>query len=301
MVARLTSVPSINYLQRFLRMRIPLICEISLRPGRLFREFLRIPARALRFGLGPAVHLFTIQAIYPFLYRKLLPRLADRYVRKQSELTQVAVDKALRKWRRRINREGIPPPVRSVTRIEDIFHDPRQLKSLLSQSRHSPEIVLADIDQDGNFLPENVALNGLSCVPEAEFLPRKRYLLNLVARDGIVGVKKDFRGDQRAFLNELATLYELNAAGCRVPELFAVDFAALTITATFVRGVVVRKLLADQGGYIEDCAATAEDRRLTPDALEGKRLTLAHRTGIGFTTTLRAAVDRGAARAFRTH
>lgn len=239
------------------------------------RGLLRFPKRAWRLGLGTAIRLFNIQVIQPFLYRELYPRLAKRYASKQGRVTQKAVEKTLREWQNRLGHARILPATRSVVSIANIVQNEQQLRDLQSLCEQSGETILADIDQDGYFLPKGIGPLQLPCVPEAEFMPRKRFLLSLVALGERVGVRKDFRGDQVSFLRELTVLYHLNAAGCQVPELLAVDFANMTITISFIRGEVLRKLLVDCGGYIEDRAVTEEEMLLPPDELEDKRLALA--------------------------
>jgi tRNA A-37 threonylcarbamoyl transferase component Bud32 len=84
------------------------------------------------------------------------------------------------------------------------------------------------------------------------FLPRARFALTVVDHDGWVGVRKTFCGDKIAFVNELEAILDLRGAGCRVPEIFRVDFERLAITLAYINGVVIREALADAGAPMRD-------------------------------------------------
>jgi tRNA A-37 threonylcarbamoyl transferase component Bud32 len=84
------------------------------------------------------------------------------------------------------------------------------------------------------------------------FLPRARFALTVVDHNGWVGVRKTFCGDKIAFVNELEAILDLGGAGCRVPEIFTVDFDRLAITLAYINGVVIREALADAGAPMRD-------------------------------------------------
>src|SRR5260370_10546327 len=69
--------------------------------------------------------------------------------------------------------------------------------------RSNAEITLASIDQDGFLRPRFEQFWDAPCVDPDAFLPRDRYELTVVDRDGWVGVRKNFRGDKNAFVNAL--------------------------------------------------------------------------------------------------
>jgi tRNA A-37 threonylcarbamoyl transferase component Bud32/SAM-dependent methyltransferase len=124
--------------------------------------------------------------------------------------------------------------------------------------RSNEEITLASIDQDGFLCPRFEQFWDAPCVDADAFLPRDRHELTVVDRDGWVGVRKNFRGEKIAFVNELEAALDLAAAGCHVPAIFGVDFERLSITFAYINGVVVREALAQAG-------APMRDRDVQPD------------------------------------
>ena len=118
--------------------------------------------------------------------------------------------------------------------------------------RTDEEIALADIDQDGLLSPCFEPFWNAPRVDANGFRARGRFALRVVDRNGWVAVRKDFRGDKVAFVNELETTLDLKAAGCSVPAIFDVDFERLAITYAYIDGVVVREALAQAGAPIRD-------------------------------------------------
>jgi hypothetical protein len=118
--------------------------------------------------------------------------------------------------------------------------------------RPDEEITLASIDQDGFLRPRFEQFWAAPCVDADAFLPRERFELLVVDRDGWVGVRKNFRGSKIAFVNELEAALDLAAAGCHVPAILSVDFERLSIIFAYVNGVVVREALARAGAPMRD-------------------------------------------------
>ena len=90
--------------------------------------------------------------------------------------------------------------------------------------RSQQEITLADIDQDGSLAPRHSSLWAGAVTAIQPFLHRRRFSITVVDWNGWVGVRKHFRGDTTAFVNELEAVLDLRARGCAVPEVLAVDF-----------------------------------------------------------------------------
>jgi SAM-dependent methyltransferase/tRNA A-37 threonylcarbamoyl transferase component Bud32 len=118
--------------------------------------------------------------------------------------------------------------------------------------RWQREIPLADIDQDGFLLSRYGRLWDAPQVGPEAFVPRKHFELTVVDRGGWVGVRKNFRGDKIAFVNELEAALDLAAAGCRVSQILGIDFERLSITFAYLHGVVVREELAQAGAFLRD-------------------------------------------------
>jgi tRNA A-37 threonylcarbamoyl transferase component Bud32/SAM-dependent methyltransferase len=138
------------------------------------------------------------------------------------------------------------------------------------------EIDLADIDQDGFLCRRFKPLWPAPSVEANAFLPRDRLELTVVDRDGWVGVRKDFRGNKAAFVNELEASLDLSAAGCSVPAVLGVDFERLSITFAYIHGMVVREALAQAGAPMRDrelaSARTAIGSRIVSNRLDKKRI-----------------------------
>src|SRR5262249_47055883 len=90
------------------------------------------------------------------------------------------------------------------------------------------------------------------CVEADAFLPRGRFELVVVDRDGWVGVRKSFRESKIAFVDELEATLDLVAAGCPVPAILRGDFEQLSITFAFIKRVVVRYALGQAGAPMLD-------------------------------------------------
>jgi tRNA A-37 threonylcarbamoyl transferase component Bud32 len=114
------------------------------------------------------------------------------------------------------------------------------------------EVVIGRIDQDG-FVHSIVGeLNGIPTVTAEEFVPRERFGLTLIAKNGILAVRKEFRGNRAAFVREVQALDTLGRQGCNVPALLDLDTERLEIVMSYVVGTVVREGLAQLGAVIRD-------------------------------------------------
>ena len=142
--------------------------------------------------------------------------------------------------------------------------------------RPNEEITLASIDQDGLLLARFEQLWPAPRVAVDAFLPRSRFELVVVDHDGWIGVRKDFRGNRVAFVNELEAALDLAAAGCQVPAILGVDFDRPSITFSYINGAVVREALAQAGAPMRDRdvrpdRAALSDRRIQRERREAGR------------------------------
>jgi hypothetical protein len=133
------------------------------------------------------------------------------------------------------------------------------------------EITLADIDQDGFLCPRFKWLWAAPRVDADGFLPRDRFELTLVDRNGWVGVRKNFRGNKAAFVNELEATLLLAAAGCNVPAIVGLDFELLAITFAYIDGIVVREALAQAGAPMRDRDVTPARSRIGTGIMSYRR------------------------------
>ena len=155
----------------------------------------------------------------------------------------------------------------------------------LAELTAAPEVVIGEIDQDGFVRSEVGALVGIPTVTTEEFVSRERFGLTLVARNGVLAVRKDYRGDRQAFLREVHALDALALAGCNVPALLEIDFDQVHLVMSYIVGTVLREALAKRGAVVRD--RDVERHELADLGHKEKRLARI-RTGKSF---LAAVVD----------
>jgi SAM-dependent methyltransferase len=170
------------------------------------------------------------------------------------------------RWQIRLARQRTSG--RRIERLRERLarHEPTQIGYRISLAELSPDlddicrpmrnagqdIVLASIDQDGFLCSSFEQLWPAPRIDANAFLPRDRFELAVVDHNGWVGVRKNFRGNKAAFVNELEASLDLAAAGCHVPPVLAVDFSQLSITFSYINGIVVREALAQAGAPMRD-------------------------------------------------
>jgi tRNA A-37 threonylcarbamoyl transferase component Bud32 len=143
---------------------------------------------------------------------------------------------------------------------------------ILPELDTTTEVVIGEIDQDGFVRSQVGELRGIPTVDANKFVPRIRYGLTLVSCQGVLAVRKDYRGDIPAFLREVRALDSLAAARCNVPALLDVDFQRLQIVISYIVGTVIREALANRGAIVRDRDAQREFSDLSPDELRITRI-----------------------------
>ena len=183
----------------------------------------------------------------------MLPRLLEFYkINKRRMERFVFLGRNIRYWRRKkdeileLGRSGY------LAKIDDIGLSAEQCAVLRKLNEKSREVVIAKIDQDGFILSYFGAIRNSSVVSDKNFLERNKFTLKLVALNGNVGVKKDYRGNKLAFVKEINTLHNLRIIGCNVPSIMDVDFENLTLTISYILGPVLREKLANRGAVLRD-------------------------------------------------
>jgi len=137
-------------------------------------------------------------------------------------------------------------------KIEHLGLDQEKLEVLIKTQQKQPEVLFAEIDQDGFLVSHFGPIRNSPIISNEDFLVRKGFKLEVVAIDGYVGVKKDYRGNKLSFLTELKALHCLGLAGCNVPSIMDVDFDNLRLTFSYILGAVVREELAKRGAVLRD-------------------------------------------------
>jgi len=178
-------------------------------------------------------------------------------------------------------------------RVEELGLNEDNVKLVKEKLEKTREVVIANIDQDGFYLSRFGPIDGVPCISQENFLPRKRLPIDLVAVDGLVGIKKNYRGQtadvsagsskQRKarlqnykllFLREIEALHFLTKAGCFVPALMDVDFNNFSLTFSYIPGKVLREELASSGAMLRDrdVDENIQFNQLSPEARNLKRI-----------------------------
>jgi SAM-dependent methyltransferase len=141
----------------------------------------------------------------------------------------------------------------NLVKLQDLGFEAADLPKIRAELSANPLVVIAEIDQDGFFLPRFGPLPGIPLVSQADFMPRRRFKLDLIAiRGETVGVRKDFRGRHGAFLREYKVLRALAGEGLRIPILLSADFKNCVLVLSYIRGSLLREEIAMRGAPIRD-------------------------------------------------
>lgn len=227
-----------------------------------------------RNGIRQSARLIGAYFIWPPVMRAL-PTCAKLYLRAWKYWSQfVGADQSIRYWRPRKTELLSAGADGYRLAIDELGLEPGELERLRSAAEGSSTVVIADVDQDSFFLSRVGEIPHATLVPEAEFIRRKRFGLQMVALNGVVGIRKDYRGDKRSFANELTVLHRLAKGGCRVPSLLDVDFDNLALTFSYIPGTTLRERLAGLGAILtdRDVERRQEFRSLTPKQRELTRI-----------------------------
>lgn len=111
------------------------------------------------------------------------------------------------------------------------------------------EIILGHIDNDGRVLGQYGPLPETQSISAAEYVPRRRFPLDIVLLDGIILIRKDFRHDRKRFLQEWFNL-SLLASHANIPHVYRVDEERNIIYKALILGRTVRDILVAAGANI---------------------------------------------------
>ena len=137
-------------------------------------------------------------------------------------------------------------------KIEELGLEHNNLELLKKAIKKSNNVEIAEIDQDGFFLPHFGSIKNVPVISKKIFNKRKRFSLKLIAINGVVGIKKNFKDNKQSFLNELRALHYLGMAGCNVPAILDIDFKKLRLTFSYIQGLVLREEIAKKGAILRD-------------------------------------------------
>ena len=181
-----------------------------------------------------------------------------------------------RMHRRRVLSHGLDARVAALTErlgkemdaaaaplIRDI--DPKLAAYLSKNATARRDEVLGEFDQDGDLLlrEDLRAAASLPGTDQAAFTRRTKYGLQLVCVGDRLGVRKQFGEARGRLVQELEALLDLRARGCAVPAVIAVDWDRNALTTAYVRGRVVREILAAAGAAVRDSGRNGEQASLS--------------------------------------
>lgn len=136
----------------------------------------------------------------------------------------------------------------------------RAASTAARQAESSPEIVLGRFDRDGRVSVRYGPLPGIQTTQPGDHNHQGRFILDLVLIDDFVLIRKDFRGNRKAFLREWYNLVCLQDRA-NVPAVHSVDEQRCVLYKNLVFGRTLRDLLVDEGAAIL-LSQTQNDSRL---------------------------------------
>jgi serine/threonine protein kinase len=111
-------------------------------------------------------------------------------------------------------------------------------------------VTIARIGQDGWWLPVFAPCKGGLFRNADFFSERTRYVIEVVGTSKGAFIRKNFRGNKVAFINEIYSWVVVKRAGCRVPEIVDYDVKSFTLILTLVMGESYQERLANRGALI---------------------------------------------------
>ena len=129
---------------------------------------------------------------------------------------------------------------------------PPQIGTLEVRARSSGTAVVAKIDQDGYWQANVGPIREVPLINDATFLKRTKSDVHVVWSAEYFGIRKHYRGNHVAFLNELCALDRLGRLGMRVPAILDIDFQGPSLVVSYLPGRVLREALVRAGAIIRD-------------------------------------------------
>jgi len=141
---------------------------------------------------------------------------------------------------------------RPHARIDCLGLTPDQLQTLEAEAARDGVAIVAAIDQDGYWQSRIGPIEGVPTLASGDFLPRRKFDVDVVWSHDYFGVRKRYRGNSIAFLNELSTLDRLGRLGMRVPAILDIDFDHPALVVSYIRGRVLREDLVRAGAPVRN-------------------------------------------------
>lgn len=204
-----------------------------------------------KLGIKYFTHLAYIYFVLP-TFMNILPICAMVYRRYKYLWRCLNLDKEISYWQSkkeeilRIGEKGYK------LHIDDFGLNKEGLDKIKKSLQNQPELVIANVDQDGSLLSYFGPINAMPTISKEKFLKKSRFTIKVIVFNKIVSVRKEYKGNKIAFLNELSALHNLALAGCNVPAILNVNFDNLTITSSYIAGSNLLEKLAQKGALVRD-------------------------------------------------
>ena len=223
-----------------------------------------------RNGLAQNARLLRY-CIYIPLKMKLYPLLLVIYRGYLVVERRLLLNRRLNALRDRAD-ELVDQGERSRVSLDDLIASRQQVDAIRRAQEPQATLVIAEIDQDGNWLSHFGEIPAVPMVSGDRFLERKRYRLQVVLHRDEVGVRKHFGRDRLSFVNEVTILDLLAKAGCDAPPILDVDVEGLSLTVGYLKGRVLREELARSGADLRDREAGHDEGLSRSELGERRRL-----------------------------
>ena len=131
----------------------------------------------------------------------------------------------------------------SLTDLPINNSDKERIHKLISQST---ELEIGIMDRDGRILDLFGALSFFDCVSLEKFIPKDRFKISIVIKDGIILIKKSFENDRFSFIKEAYFLTKLSDK-INVPSIRYILPNQNIIYMNLILGKSIQDLLANNG------------------------------------------------------
>ena len=141
---------------------------------------------------------------------------------------------------------------RPNARLDVLALNPSQIRALEREARRDGVAVLAGIDRDGYWESRIGRIAGVPTLADGSFVPRRKFCVDVVWSPDYFGVRKHYRGNRLAFLNELSALHRFSSLGLRVPSILDVQFDDPTLVMSYIPGQVLLEELVKAGAFVRN-------------------------------------------------
>lgn len=111
--------------------------------------------------------------------------------------------------------------------------------------------VIGHIDRDGRVYSPYGSLPYVKNISKTDFVPPRRFSVDIVLLEGLILIRKHFRGDYKRFLQEWYNLVRLQSKkDINTPTVYRVDEAQTLLYKNYIMGRTIRDILVEAGAEI---------------------------------------------------